>query len=97
MKLQLDTTLKTIKIEESVNIGEFLEILERLLPNELWKEFKLETNQIINWTQPINPIIIEPYKSPYNPPYQPWITYNSNETTPKYKLNEGFYNVKVNF
>jgi hypothetical protein len=35
MKLQLDTTNKTIKIEELVNLGELTEMLEKILPNGL--------------------------------------------------------------
>jgi len=70
MKLQLDTNEKIIKVEESVNLGELIETLERLLPNETWKGFKLETNTTVNWS---SPIIIERYptKYPYYPTY-PW-------------------------
>ena len=53
MKLQLDTTAKTIKIEETVNLGEFIEKVEMLLPNGQWKEYKLEVSIINNWTSPI--------------------------------------------
>ena len=53
MKIQIDTTLKTIKLETSENLGEFFKALELMLPNDLWKEFKLETNTIINWNTPI--------------------------------------------
>lgn len=70
MKLQLDTTEKVIRVEEPVNLGEFLETIERLLPNETWKGFKLETNTTINWG---DKIIIEKYPTlyPYYPIY-PW-------------------------
>ena len=68
MKLQLDTTNLLIKIEESVNLGELVDLLEKLLPDSEWKKFKLETNPIINW---INPIKINPFVTPY--PY-PWTT-----------------------
>jgi hypothetical protein len=71
MKLILDTTEKTIKIEESVNLKDLFEMLERLLPNGDWKEFKLETNTSIVWNNP-SPIIINPYvPSPFDVPYQP--------------------------
>lgn len=43
MKIQLDTTNKTIKVEESVKLQELTDALEKLLPNGEWKEFKLET------------------------------------------------------
>jgi len=95
MKIQLDTTAKLIKVEESVNLKEFFEAIEILLPDGLWKEFKLETQTIINWT---NPIVIEPYK-PYtnSPPYwqQPWITHTTNNSNGDYSLNYGIYNVQI--
>ena len=96
MKLQLDTTNKLIKVEETVNLGEFTEALERLLPDGKWKEFKLETSTVINWS---NPIVIEPYR-PYNPyPWwqQSWITYMGDSThqTTQYSLNSGVYNVEL--
>lgn len=54
MKIQLDTTAKTIKVEESVNLKELTDALEKLLPNGEWKEFKLETNTVIqNFSSPI--------------------------------------------
>ena len=64
MKLQLDTTNKTIKVEEVVTLGAFTDLLEMLLPDGKWKEFKLETQTIINWS---NPIVIEPHWQ-YIPP-----------------------------
>lgn len=94
MKLQLDTTNKLIKVEETVNLGEFTEAIERLLPDGKWKEFKLETQTVINWN---NPIIIEPYRIPYTPPWwqQPWITYDTTDRTKNYTLNSGVYNVEM--
>lgn len=96
MKLQLDTANKLIKVEEIVNLGEFTDALEKLLPDGKWKEFKLETQTVINWS---NPIVIEPYR-PYisTPPWwqQPWITYDETDaTTPNYCLNSGVYNVEI--
>jgi hypothetical protein len=93
MKLQLDTTSKLIKVEEIVNLGEFTEALERLLPDGKWKEFKLETQTVINWS---NPIVIEPY-TPYTRPWweQPWITYDTNGTQADYSLNSGVYNIAM--
>lgn len=79
MKIQLDTTQKVIRIEEKVNLKELFDILERLLPNELWKGFDLETTTIINWGSPIiikpNEIYTQPYTTPTPYPYNfPWIT-----------------------
>lgn len=54
MKLQLDTTNKTIKLESNVKISALLETLKKLFPNNEWKEFSLETNVTINnWNTPI--------------------------------------------
>ncbi len=59
MRIQLDTNQKTIKVEESVNLDEFMKAVKKLFPNNEWKEYRLETNTIINWTYPI---VYEPYK-----------------------------------
>ncbi len=58
MKLQLDTASKTIKIEGEVCLGQLVKDLEKLLPKDSpfghWKDFKLETNTVINnWGNPI--------------------------------------------
>jgi hypothetical protein len=56
MKLQFDTTAKTIKFEETVNLGELIKELDMLLPNKQWEEYKLEIALINNW---INPVLIK--------------------------------------
>ncbi len=63
MRIQLDTTAKTIKVENTVNFGELVDFLEKFLPGE-WKTYKLEANTIIqNWG---NPIYIDRYRpDPY--------------------------------
>jgi hypothetical protein len=99
MKIQLDTTAKTIKVEESVNLGSLTETLERLLPNGAWKEFKLEANVQINWA---NPIIIDRYYPPYHY-WQPWYTTNGMDLTVQCdgggsfqpNLQNGVYNCHV--
>lgn len=57
MKIQLDSVLKVIRIEENVNLGELVKYLDKLLPKSspigYWKDFKLETNTVIyNWSSP---------------------------------------------
>ncbi|MDZ4210058.1 MAG: hypothetical protein U1C56_02665 [Candidatus Curtissbacteria bacterium] len=103
MKLQLDTTRKTIKIEENVKLSTLVDTLDKLLPNKEWKEFTLETNSIIKrW---VNPII---YKEvyPIRPWWEsPWICYSgttiTNTTgtmllkTDDYTLNSGVYNIEI--
>lgn len=102
MKIVLDTTNKTIKIEELVILGELVETLERILPMGLWKEFKLETNTQIVWSAPI---IIRDYTNPYrypniDPHYPwynpvPWITYTESGLTASYQLQTGTYCIEV--
>lgn len=78
MKIQLDTTAKTIKVEESVNLDELVKTLSKLLPNNEWKKFKLETNTVIhNWNSPIytNPRVWPIY------PTAPCVYYGSGVTT----------------
>lgn len=96
MKIQLDTNSKTIKLDESVNLGELQEVLEKILPNNKWKNYKLETNTIINnWS---NPIVIDRY--PYNPyPWwstQPYVVTNEVTYNPQDTLGNGVYNLSVN-
>jgi hypothetical protein len=106
MKIQLNTTDKIIKIEESVNLNELLNLLEQMLPNELWKEYMLETNTIINnWQNPI----IWPVYPIYPTPYYPWqqqtiwnplnvcdsSQYLSNGCDSKTVLTNGIYNIEI--
>ena len=91
MKLQIDTTAKIIRIDETVKINELVKVLEKLLPNE-WQDYSLETNCIINWG---NPIIVEK-------PYYPWplpITVHHNTGTPlpknPYEVTCGVYNLEL--
>lgn len=101
MKLQLDTKNKTIKVEENVNVEEFYNVISKMFPNDLWKQFTLETNTVINYS----PWITWTYKNPYYPgdtisPY-PWYTYTSEEsgitTVPLAvgDLEEGVYNINA--
>ena len=80
MKIQIDTEAKVIKIEEKVNLGELIEKLNLLLPEDLWKEYTLEPTIINNWNSPIiidYPKIvpnIQPITYPFTPndyPYTP--------------------------
>lgn len=102
MKIQLDTKNKTISIDENVNLGDFLELLEELLPNGKWADFTLIAQTVINWNS--NPIIIDRYPQPAQPYWQPWITYGSDGTgeiqgdlpqMSNYNISEGVYNLEV--
>lgn len=110
MKIQLDTTNKTIKVEESVNLKELTEALEKLLPNGEWKEFTLHTNTVIqNFS---SPIIIREQRYPYwwNSPWYSTgnvrlasnnvseLSYQQNYTSNNGAnpgLNRGVYNIEA--
>ena len=83
MILKLDTEAKTILIEGDVNLNDLYTTLNVMLPNEIWKEFKL-IQKVPDYIY--QPITIQPYNSPVvapwvinpytNPtPYRPWVTY----------------------
>lgn len=76
MKIQLDTKEKTIKIEEAINISELVNGIKKLFPNNLWKEFKIETNTTIVWN---NPYVIQP-SGVYPWGEIPWITWDESGT-----------------
>lgn len=86
MKIQIDFTMKEFRIEDKVTLNELFETVKKVLPNDEWKEFKIDTNTtILNWG---NPIIIDRYPvypQPYTHPYQPFWwqspTYVSGATT----------------
>lgn len=72
MRIQLDTTKKTIKVDEDVKLSKFMTVVKRLLPNGEWMDFTLETNTTIqHWSQPIVYKFYEPtwtypwYGGPY--------------------------------
>lgn len=107
MKIQLDTVNKTIQIEETINLGELMEQIQLILPNGLWKEFKLEVKTINYWTEPITlpyipytPSPIYPLYNPINPnlPINPtWVTCETvGNYGHKYSLNDGTFNIEIN-
>jgi hypothetical protein len=85
MKIQLDTTNKTVKIEENVKVSKLIATLKKLLPED-WKEFTLETHTTINnWG---SPYIIKEYPVCPTYPWYPWYCSSTNS------LNSGVYNVE---
>lgn len=46
MKIQLDTKAKTIQVEGSINLHEFVKEIQKILPD--WKEYRLE--QQVQWS-----------------------------------------------
>lgn len=76
MKIQLDTENKTITIEEDINLNDFMERINILLPGGLWREFTLKITKIKEWSDPIVVPSTTPniptYPNPWEMP-QPWV------------------------
>lgn len=99
MKIQLDTVNKTITIEEDVNLHDFYEQINAILPDGKWREFTLKVGKIVEWREPIT---ITPNTTPINPygpfttpqpntyPYDPQIWYTTN--TGDIELNKDVFN-----
>ena len=108
MKIQLDTTNKTVKIEENIKVSKLIATLKKLLPED-WKEFTLEAHTTINnWSFPYIIREYPVYPKPYYPNY-PWyysttkgssLTMSSgnmsasNKISADYSLKSGVYNVE---
>ena len=101
MKIQLDTTNKTVKIEENIKVSKLIATLKKLLPED-WKEFTLETHTTINnWN---SPYIIREYPVYPTRPVYPWyysatnqaggISMSAKQNTADYSLKSGVYNVQ---
>ena len=101
MKIQLDTTNKTIKLEENVKLAEFIKFLKHILPNQ-WEDFTLETHTTISYWH--DPIVIKPYVDPWW--QQPWYYCSTGATNEKmnadikgneanYQLKDGVFNLQV--
>lgn len=54
MKLTIDTTAKTIKVEEQVSMGDLQAEIEKLLPKE-WKEYQIIPHTIQLQSYPVYP------------------------------------------
>ena len=74
MKLQINTSEKLIRLEESTNLGELFTQLEELLPDMKWREYSIEAIIVNNCNPPVITFPYEPYV-PVNP-VTPWITYS---------------------
>jgi len=107
MKIQLDTTKKIITLEEGVNLEELFALLENILPEGKWKEFKLKVTTIFNWSDPIiierpiyyPPVYVHPITPvyPYYPPYR-WIspfTTGGGTGTGSITMEEGVFNIET--
>ena len=100
MKIQIDTEKKVLRLESDVNLGEFMTKIKVLFPKGEWKDFKLETNVEVKWS---NPIYIDRWHYPSYPWWPTWtpITYEYSSDTPVIATYEGdqsvvgVYNVEV--
>ena len=97
MKIQIDTNSKTIKLEETVELKELIEMLNNLFPNCMWKEYKLEMAIIQNWNYP-NTIIIDktlPYPYPWTNPfwYNTTTSKNTNEMINQTNTGTSIFNI----
>lgn len=88
MRLQIDTTAKTIKVEQNIKLGELVDKLNALFPNNEWYKYTLETNTTIqNWS---TPIIVRDY-APRTEPF--WKSPFICDGTPKVMM-KSVYNVE---
>ena len=75
MKIQVDTTKKTVKLLENTNLSQFVKFVKNLLGEE-YNKFTLETAvEYVYWQNPIYiPYVYQPIQ-----PYNPWpiITYST--------------------
>ncbi len=60
MNIEINTSTKTLVIKEDVSLGQFLEEIDKILPN--WKEYKLKSEvKSVDWNwYPTYPVTI-PY------------------------------------
>lgn len=104
MKLQIDTENKTIKIDESVNLGELSEVLLKLFPKLEWKEYSLIPNTVITKEcvhQPDDGV--RRWPSPYTPgsgtPWwevQPFIMYSTDTISSiNTEDNQKLFNIEI--
>ena len=109
MKIQINTDLKTITIESNVNLKEFYDQIQLMLPSGSWEQFTLVQSLISNWSQPIYIPYQKPPCNPWTDPvwYQqlPYVTCDTNtgtgsassgiNVTSNFNLKSGIYNVEL--
>lgn len=72
MKFIVDTERKLITLEESANLANFVEVIEKMLGDQ-WKEYTLEKTVMFDWSY--RQINIQPIVIPYTPTYPSYPTY----------------------
>ena len=88
MKIQLDLENKTIKIEEDASLEKLMSFMQATFP-ETWKEYKVLTNTIINYST--YPYYVWPDFTHY-----PYKIYCGTGTTNTFTSNSGTYNLEIN-
>ncbi len=83
MKITIDTTAKTIKVEESISFCELQKELKKLIGDAIKDYTLLPIETKINWIQ--NPVPVWPY---YNPPPL-WISPITSPCVPPYTITCG--------
>lgn len=73
MKMLIDTVNKTITIEEDINLHDFHEEINKLLPGGEWREYTLKITKVVEWrdNNRTNPIT-QPWTNPLTPVQTPW-------------------------
>lgn len=66
MKLQIDTTEKTIQVEEHIKLGDLIATLDDLFPQYAWKEYQLKVNVSTNPIIANGTFINDPCRNPLN-------------------------------
>lgn len=89
MKLHLDTSLKTIQVEEAINLGELYTLLDTLIPNGMWKSFTLSVGK---GPTTFVPVLVPNYK-PYGIRWwdYPYIQYSNDSIG----LNQGTFTLSI--
>lgn len=75
MRIYIDTESKEISIEDNINLGEFLDEIKNLIPNEDWREYTLIKSNSENI------IVVQEY------PYNPYSPYFDNYWEATYSVN----------
>ncbi len=97
MKIQIDTNLKTITIEEEITLKELSDFLTKLFSDRSWENYKLIPKTISTWDNPI--IITYPtYPSYPSYPNQPIVPEFPNWpiiTCDTNMMSSGTYNIEI--
>lgn len=71
MNIEINTSTKTLVIKEDISLGQFLEEIDKILPN--WKEYKLKSEvKSVDWNwYPTYPVTQPPcsWKTDWLPPF----------------------------